>query len=148
MNFKRRFLHCFAFITLSLAFFLLVISFYWLYWPYKVIEVKSPAKVFTKTVMVGESLIFEVDFCSYTDKPAQISRRLINGVIFTLPTISGVPFKGCKKDVISSTIIPETIPGGIYILEVSSTRRINPLRYITVTWETEGFHVIKPYGSN
>ena len=145
MSYKSRLLHSLANSTIILAFVLLLLGFSWLYWPYKVADVKSPAKVLTKTVYAGEAMKYEIDFCSYSNTPATLSRRLVNGVIFTLPTITTFPDKGCRKDVVATTVIPETLPQGMYYLEVTAIHKVNPLRTITVTWRTEEFHVIRPY---
>lgn len=123
---------------------MLLIFFYWYLRPYNVASIKSPAEVITKEVRVGDNLIYRLEGEVYEKCDViEIRRRLVDGVVYTMETIHPqTPLKSRIDDTIASNIIPN-VPPGTYKMEFSAVHRVNPIRTIEVTWETELFEVIE-----
>ena len=110
-------------------------------YPFKIAEVHSPAKTLTSTVNAGETLQYEIDYCIYVNSPVIITRRIINDMVITLPSIETVSKVGCGNDIVGTTVIPKTIPNGTYYMEITATHYINMFRKKTVSWDTEPFYI-------
>jgi len=116
---------------------------YWLYYPYKVAEIKSPARVITKVVKAGNILEYELDAVVYEEYPiVEIRRIASNGIDYIMTTTRPpVPTPGVIRQTVSSNIIPETLPPSTYVLRFEAIHKVNPLRTVSVRWETEEFEV-------
>jgi hypothetical protein len=122
---------------------LLLYAGYFLFYPFEpVIFNHDRFAVVTKEVKRGGSLIYTADVCKNMEIATEVSRSFNNEITYLLPvTISTKP-KGC--DITKVAIpIPKELPAGHYFLRTRFTYKINALRTITVTHDTEGFGVIE-----
>lgn len=125
-----------------------LLSGYWMFWPYKVIEdppefslVLNPGK----TVVAGEFLIFQGDTVHLTNGvQVDVRRELVDGITINYSTTGyvtdGKHFTGRNGTV----VIPEYAPPGKYYLKITATFHVNPLRDIIIKRRTEDFMVVAP----
>ncbi len=146
-NLKSKIFHLVANTSILLGLIFLITGFYWLFFQKEPIEVFS-AKVSTKVVMPGDMVKYDISYCSRSDKLAHVSRKLVDGMVHFLPPIIAQSKIGCYEENIASFIVPDSLDEGTYYLEVSGEYRLNPLKHITITYETDEFRIIKPYESN
>lgn len=129
-------------ITVFLAICVLVVILLFAFYPLKPLVVESPLPVLNSEIHPGDSLKVNMTFCKYIDKPATITRRLVNDISYNLPeNIISNPV-GCRSEIVTSTVIPKEIPPGLYVLKYTATYQLNFLKSITVRYETVPFKVI------
>lgn len=121
---------------ISIAASMLSVIAYLAFVPVKVIAPQTqPYKIITKTVKIGEPVIYQVDVCKYREAPATIIRRFVDedNTSYPLPTQLGNVTKGCQKSNIP-VITPVLHPGKWHlILDVSY--KVNAFR-------TENYHLV------
>jgi hypothetical protein len=126
-------------------FFLLGLYFvYLLFWPFPTLAPRvQPYRVLTPVVHIGEAVIYEANYCKYTDATATVTRNMVSdtGVVISLPTTSTNLPPGCHITQSATTVIPAATPPGRYKLQVSVAYHINALRDITKNVETDYFTV-------
>lgn len=137
---KHRFSYYISLIIILLASALILLVSFWLFWPYKVAEVETPLKVMNSPVEKGQHIIAEIHFCKYKDVVGVANTELINTLIYHLPTSTGKAPVGCYEKKISWQI-PQALPSGNYFLRESVVYQVNPLKKITISFETEKFEV-------
>lgn len=129
--------------SLGLAFITILIFFYWLFYPYKVMEAKSPAKVLTPIVHAGDRLVFINEACKYMPLVATTTRQIIDNVVINLPEIKGNMPVGCHKMENKNIIIPDFMDTGEAKVLITNTYQVNPFRTVSYTYETEVFKIVK-----
>jgi hypothetical protein len=130
--------------TLVLAFGLLALVAFWLLYPYKIVTYKTtPFRIVetNKSAKQGGALSYEYDYTKYIDVPAEVSKQFIDGLIFQSEGPITRKLVG-SGHVHSEIQIPETLPSGKYRLRIIATYRVNPIRTIVITNETEQFTVM------
>lgn len=148
-----------AWITILTALGLMVVSLYWLFYPYKVVSFKSVVKnsavpihkVENKIVKSGGTLIYYVDYCKYTSSTPEITKSFVDGLIYQIPpAVSMITKVGCGVNTIYIDV-PESLPvkddvkkiSGIYSIKITWVFPLNPIRKETLLTQTEEFTVIK-----
>lgn len=118
--------------TVCVAFFLL--------YPYKTIEFRNEEQKII-TPLVGTAVIYEIDYCKYTNASAVAMRALVDGYTLPLVPVESTLPKGCgtKRFVIS---IPTNTPAGKYYIQINLLYKVNPIREIMVSTRTEEFTVL------
>lgn len=134
--------HFILFASMLSIFAIMSLFLFWWLWPYKTADQVSPYKVLTKEVKQGELLMYEIEYCKYTDVIPTVQRQFIDGIVYTIPQGNVQIRKGCGK-VINSIVVPAQLPPGEYYLSVRASFRMNPLRTIDKTTISEKFTVIK-----
>lgn len=138
----RKILFLFSMATLMAAMAMIAYVVFYLVWPFKGLVInKKPAIVHTKEVVAGDELIYELDFCRYSDKHAEVTRQFIDGVVYTMPPIQAIAKEGCGVQDYAVTV-PSTLNGGEYKLRVMVVIHINKLREVQTIIETEPFRII------
>lgn len=138
----NRLLHIYAWGTILIATFLLLLIVIWELFPRKTIEFNNvPFSVVPKVVNAGDTLTYTVDYCKYTDTLPITNITFIDGIAFSTPSFVGGWEKGCTiKNV--TIQIPSVLPGGNYYLRIVHRLRVNPLKQITIDVVSERFEVI------
>jgi len=132
-----------TYILLAIMTIVLLLFTYWQFAPYKTVTINS-VKLEETTVTQGENLAVDLNYDRYTNLTSRVHREFLNGIIFTTPTSDG-PGKPGHYDRRLEVEIPLTIPPGEYILKTYAVFQVNPIRQITVTWETEKFTVLSSH---
>ncbi len=125
------------------AIILEMLVIFWLIYPYKPLEILQNPKVKQQQVKAGEILEYNIKFKKNTDIPSTITRTLIDGVMYTLPTLSPINNGGTYFQNIGSFEIPHSIPAGNYYFITSSCYQMNPLRTVCVEYKSDQFEVIR-----
>jgi hypothetical protein len=132
-----------TFVSLGISFLFLILLIVWSVYPYRPLVVNNhPYPVLTRQVKQGGILIFEMDYCKYTDNEVTISRRFIDGLIYTVSNLTAYNPRGCRKVLITEDI-PQNLPSGEYVMSFNYTYEVNPIRRVTVTAHTQKFEVIE-----
>jgi hypothetical protein len=125
----------------------LVLIGYFIYsivYPFRTVEYSNvPFKILNanKQVRIGEEILFEVDYCRYTETPTEVSRSLVDDVIYLLPSIIVNNPLGCYKST-TSVLVPKAVAPGTYVVLSTLSWRINAFRSITQQTTTEKFVVV------
>lgn len=132
----------YAWSTLFLASAFMLTIIYWLVYPYKTLEIKTqPMKVLTPEVKAHDMFYYEVDYCKYINKPAQVTRTLIDTVIYNMPSFTANNDMGCHTR--AAMIEIPNVPAGTYVYRVKFDYQVNPIRHILIVAETEPFNIVE-----
>ena len=103
----------------------------------------QPVKIlnFNHTVQRSDYLEVYIDYCRYSDAELEISREVIDGLIFPLQTDTATLPVGCKK-VITREYISKGLPPGKYYLKYEYKFKVNPLKTEYYVFRTEDFTII------
>lgn len=123
------------------AFFMGLVILAFLFFPFKVTDVRTPYKILTPTVKQGDSLVYVVDYCKYLDLTATVTRALIDGSVVLLPEENIHLPVGCHQFNIKIPISKNVAPGK-YKLIGNLTFELNVFRKINTAFETENFTVL------
>lgn len=138
--FQKGFL-CLAWFSIFSGTLLILLVTFWLIYPYNPLEFKSPIKILTKHVKAGDHLQYTIDYCKNIDIPATLTKEFVDGVVFaTSPVITNNP-QGCSNTV-GVTVVPN-IPSGKYKIRFTYVYKVNPLREISVTTESDDLFIIE-----
>lgn len=122
---------------------LLLYAGYFLFYPFNPVSFnKDKFVVETKEVKSGESLIYTADVCKNMDIATEISRSFNNELVYLLPPTTSTRPEGCSISKVAIPV-PEELPPGEYFLRTRFTYKLNALRTITVTHDTEKFVVLE-----
>jgi len=139
----NKLLHYSIALLLITAEVLLLYAGYFLFYPFHPVTFnKDRFEIVTKEVKRGESLVYRADVCKNMDIATEVTRSFNNSLVYLLsPTTSTRP-EGCSVTNVAISV-PEELPTGEYFLRTRFTYRLNALRTITVTHDTEGFTIVE-----
>lgn len=122
---------------------LMCIFFYWSFWPFEPIRMQTPIQVLTPQVKAGESVTLNMNFNKRSDCTPEIKWYLVDGFILKLSD-SGVRRPKGEQNYVREILIPESAPIEKMVhLRIEYSCRVNPLRVINYSWDTEQFEIIK-----
>ena len=119
------------------------VTTYWLVYPYDVITVESPIKIMNTGRMVepGGMLVYKISYNKKMNINGIVSRKIVNTFkIDYKDTLATAPI-GKDSDEILLPVPMFSMPGEHYLFW-SASYKVNPLRTIVVTVESERFFVI------
>ena len=132
----------FANILLWVYFGMIGLFAFWLFYPYKFLEIEQPVKVLTPVVEPGDPIVVSFNFEKFNDTRPEISLRLVDGIIYNLPTFKPQNTKGFTEDkAVAILVVPPNQPCGEYHIEWTATYRPNPIREEDVKYESEVFRI-------
>ena len=116
---------------------------WWLFYPYNPITVERPIKIINseKTVKQGGVLVYKVKYKKHMNITGTLSRKLINSFKLDLRDAVANAAVGPDCDQVKVDI-PKNADPGKYYLWWSVSYKVNPLRIVTVSVESEPFEVI------
>ena len=130
---------------LSAAYLLIV---FWLVFPYKTLVVHNdPVPLISKEGKVYRGSIagFNMKWTKYTSAGAKISRMLIykesKELVIIYSGASAVP--PGEHDKIIVVPIPPWVPPGEAVLRTTYEYRVNPIRIVPVSWESQEFEIVE-----
>jgi hypothetical protein len=132
-----------AFGTLIIAFLLLLLVGYWLFWPDTIITVQNheAIPVDKKVYAPGEEIRYTISYCKSREIVGTVYRTIVNSVrIAYTPTQSNLP-AGCREVTVAGNVIPLFLDPGTYHLEVTGEYQVNPLRKDINSWRTVDFEI-------
>jgi hypothetical protein len=130
-------------VTIIVAWFLMLLVGFWLLYPYKPLVIKDPLfPIVNKIVKQGKNIQFISDNCKNTNLTSKTSRAFVDDIIYYVHPITTNVRKGCGK-VIITVPVPDTLPPGKYYLQNIFEYKVNPIRVVSVTHNTENFLVVE-----
>ena len=137
---KHKIMYIISGLILASAILLIVLITFWYAYPYKPLKVNN-LSVMTREVRRGSTFIYELDYCKKGEGQAQISRRFVDGVVYSMPDIYVLNPEGCR--IINIGIdIPHSLPSGEYRLEIDYSYKVNPIKVVTVKVMTGVFLIV------
>lgn len=124
----------------SSAIFLLFLC--WWSWPYNPVTYTEPVLVLDKEVKAGTLVQYKVSYCKRSAAPAVVDRQFVDGIIYTVPSVKPNFPLGCHTK-IQTVEVPPNLPPSDYKIRVYVSYQVNPIRTITVTYDTNYFKVTK-----
>lgn len=138
-----RFFNSFAALVILCAAAFLLVCGYWMFWPVRLLEAKQPLHIITTDIQKGKELVYEFDYCRYTTLDALSSRQIIcRNRMYILPDVRGNVPPGCAKGR-RSIFLPSEMDPDTCFVHFSSTFVVNPLRTVTLLFDTESFVIRK-----
>ena len=140
---SNKIMYFFSIFLIIFAIVMMLGAFYLLLFPFKTVDyLNSPFPVLNanKTVEAGGQLQYQVNYCRYTESPAQVTRFLQNNIVYNLPDSDIKSNMGCNT-VVTTIEIPKEVTCGEYKIMNSVRFEVNFLRTITKNVETEIFVV-------
>jgi hypothetical protein len=133
-----------AYVFVFIMFAIVATGFGLALYPFKTLDVKQPIQILNtnKEVCAGQYLEYKFEYKKFTNKPALVSKQLVNDYIITFDDYtSNVPIG--EGIVLNRTgvKIPENAPTGRYKLRIAFTYHINPFSTQVVRVESEYFTV-------
>ena len=109
--------------------------------PAQVIDFKTDKyKILTPVVKAGESVKFHAEFEKLRPQGGTVNRQLIDSIIYFYPEArTDIPVG--YYDVDGEVTIPSYVDPGIYYIRNIYTYKINLIKTITYTMDTETFEV-------
>lgn len=142
---KNSYLSIYLCVSLGAISFGVLLSAFWLLYPYQPFTFYDPLIPTIKQVYhPGETVTWHTHFKHNTEGVLiQVDRHLVDGIVINYPTVSYVS-DGKEQDFVNATMkLPDFISPGKYHFQIISTVKVNPIRDIIVVRETEEFTVIK-----
>ncbi len=102
-------------------------------------------------VHAGEPVPLHIDRCNNLDTPlylesARTMRNVATGQFYSLPSGDALAQPGCSTATVTSSIVPEDAPPGIYVLNAVVRTYGRWGRRFDVPYRSEPFEVIKEQG--
>ena len=129
--------------TLLLTGTVVIIVSYWLLAPYTVVTFGGEnTKLVETTVKSGGYLHIKQDYCKHSPIPARVSCEFIDGLTYTVPVFNSDREVGCAQR-IEYKYIPKALPSGNFKMSCVYSYKVNPIRTVEYTLETDFFTIIK-----
>jgi hypothetical protein len=130
-------------ITISGALLLMLLSLYWMVYPYKTVQMED-FKTDQQQYHPGDTISYSFEYTKWSNLPAIVSRQLVDTVSYNIDSfIPGLPVGG-PRSAANSVIIPTYVKPGIYTLHTRYSIRMNPLRVIVRESVSNEFMVGSP----
>jgi hypothetical protein len=123
------------------------VACYWLWYPYDVIQIEQPIKIMNpdKTVHAGEMLTYRFAYNKRMNVSGTLTRKLVNTYKLEYADVTVTAPIGKDTDQMS-LLIPSFAHSGEHYIWWSASYKVNPLRTVVVTAESEHFMVIGEEG--
>lgn len=139
---KDRILYHSALVTIFFTMLLIGYCLFCLLYPFKTIKFIQ-FEITTPIVKAGETFINQGHHIKYTDKSCSITWQLLSkDFSYYYPTFYSNVKKGEMRMTVKK-LVPDYIPAGEYIIRNILVYKINPLREITVTQDSNTFTITK-----
>ncbi len=140
----KRLLNWIAIISLLLGTGVTLLLLIWNFYPYETIVFHDPTfPIETKNIHAGDAITYHVDYCKHTDLPATVSRHIVNGYDYTMPSEFTDRPRGCHVVNVSFILPKETPSGTGYSAQIIYRYEVNPLRSILISHSTDKFNVLE-----
>ena len=102
----------------------------------------QPYRSITKTVLPGDTYIYEVDACKYKAVPSVVTRRFVDdkGTRYPQPPETSNLQEGCS--VIRVPVAVPELHSGVWYMDIEVSYKVNPLRSENYHFTTETFTVL------
>lgn len=135
--------HWYIYTTSMFVLFSCMLFAFWLIFPLKVNTTQSPVIVDKQVYRPGDRITYTLSYCKYKNMPGTVYRSLVNSTRTTFTAISGSLPTGCHMIRVSDLVIPDYTDDGLYHIEGYTEYKVNPIRTIKSSWQTEEFMIVK-----
>jgi hypothetical protein len=115
-----------------------IIVGWWILYPYKILTIDHPIKILSSEVKAGEMLWYQISYVKHKEMEGILTRKLLNDYVVELRS-AVVNQRPGKDNPIVGVMTPIHAQPGRYTLSWSVTYKVNPIRSITVSAESEPF---------
>ena len=132
-------------ITYASALSLMLVTLFWLIYPYRIIDVESPLPTSSNVVNREQVLVSTMTYTKYTDlRPTNVTKSIIceDGNLVTLAAGNGNGLPQGTRTLEVETVVPAKTSKSICAVHWRVEFKPNPIRVITVWFQTEPFVVI------
>lgn len=128
--------------TVALMFGLLVVTEFFMLFPFRTVDMKQPYHIITQNLHAGDEIQYLLDYCKYTTKRANTVRILVgeDGSRYLIAAAPTAIVKGCGK-VISTAKLPLDMVSQNYVIKVTNTYDFPFGRQVEKNFESEMFFV-------
>lgn len=124
--------------------------YFWSFYPYKPLNVLNapvPIRPVQLASGVDTTIIATLKSCKSTTVLPAVTRTLVGqGVVITTPTYIGVLRTAGCHTLDQAIILPQFTPPGTYHIHWVVVYKMNPIRDVTVQYDSENFQVTKAVG--
>lgn len=146
---SRRIWYTFSTIVIAVAGLFLLLIIFWMVYPYKTAEIKTPVKVLNENneVAIGEAVLLEVSVTKYSNVVPNRTELITcdDGTITFLSPgrTSNLP-PGTYTFVNDNNVLPPKLAiGSVCRYHFRYTYKVNPIREIFKEWDSEPFTVVR-----
>jgi hypothetical protein len=143
---KKKLPYYFGSAVLLLALGVALLFFFWTLQPTNVLVIKNqpiPAKYGLFNGQRTVDTIF--NYCKTGDTTGQLSYDFVSTTtVIAGPVNPAASNSGCKDGVHIPVAIPKQAPPDTYHIHWNVSYRLNPIRIVTVQWDTQDFKVTDP----
>jgi len=125
--------------VIILAILLIAWGVYSCCYPHKVMTINS-VEIITPEVARGEGVRYKLDYCKYKNIESTIKKYLADGIIVPYAITKSRASVGCREVIITEKI-PKFVNPGEYTIQAFISYDINPLKTITIEYETNKFKI-------
>lgn len=118
----------------------IILITYWLTWPYKVMTIHE-VRVTTPIVKSGDMVGVYLNVTKHMSISANVKRMVMNDYAWPMPSFDSDSPIGHTSWTLSLKLQPNMPDGKNYRIRTVYTYKVNPLRDVTVEWETPEFEV-------
>jgi hypothetical protein len=127
-------------ISIAIGLYFIALTIY----PWKIVKFDSDKIELLQTIVKpGEVMPMKYPFTKYVNIFPTIHRRIVNEVVYQLPTMQGSVGKGRMDKWVYSLVIPSHLPTGRYKIIIDFVFRVNFTRDYTITISSDYFLVMK-----
>lgn len=138
---KHIVLNIYTYGTLLLTMLLILLIGFWLLYPYNVKLMKnSPYKIANNYIVKrGEYIIYKIDNINI-NRTEEVF--FVNEIIFKISDTYKKDIVKCNNCRILRILVPEVLPLGTYYIHTDIYYKVNPIRTISDSYNTEYFMVV------
>jgi len=129
-------------IPIILAMGLMLTSMFWLFYPYKTMEIENYVTT-EKVYRPGDVLMYTFDYTKYNNLPAEVTRDIVDGSAHHIDDLFANIPSGTDLHYTGSAVLPLNLLPGVYRLRTTRTQQFNPIRKITLVSESTYFTIVK-----
>jgi hypothetical protein len=143
MNIAEKTTFAVAYSFMSATIICMLVITYWLFYPYVPLIIEKPIKIMNpnKTVVAGEYLVYSIEYDKKLPVEGVLTRKLLNDYIIDMRSSVSNSRLG-KDERLVHLQIPHYAAPGKYTLWWSVTYKMNPVRHVTVSVESEPFTIV------
>lgn len=123
--------------------FIALVSYY-IWWPFQpVIMLDYPIPVQQSVVKAGEKATLKYRFIKQSECTPDVKYYLVDGFVLELSNVGAIKRPMGEQSIVRDIPIPTSAPQTKVHLRIEYSCRVNPLRTITYSWDTESFIVVE-----
>lgn len=108
-----------------------------------VYEIVSPIYTDKSSYVPGDHVKFYMNVCKYTDYPITVTVSLVDGYVYTLPSIVRDAPIGCRKYWLEGSYLPHNLEEGKYYFRIHIDSEISKFRIFHAEYQTNYIEIVR-----